>query len=143
MISQSAEYALRAVVWLAGHPAETLSTGEIARCTAIPAGYLSKVLQVLSRAGLVTSTPGCTGGFSLARPASSISVLEVINAISPLQRIQRCPLGAHGKELCPLHQVVDDAAAHVESALADVTMADVLEGKGRTGVLCESTRRMG
>ncbi|MEK7732321.1 MAG: Rrf2 family transcriptional regulator, partial [Planctomycetota bacterium] len=55
MISQSAEYALRAVLWLAGHPEATLSTAEIARRTMVPGGYLSKVLQALARAGLVVS----------------------------------------------------------------------------------------
>ncbi len=76
MISQSAEYALRAVVWLAGHPESTLSTPEIARPTMVPAGYLSKVLQALARNGLVVSTPGRAGGFVLNRPANRNSVIS-------------------------------------------------------------------
>lgn len=142
MISQSAEYALRAVVWLGGHPGATLSTPEIARQTKVPAGYLSKVLQVLARAGLVTSTPGRTGGFVLARPANRISVLDVINAIGRLPRIDRCPLGVegHGGQLCPLHKRLDDVAAHAERVFGDTTMADVLKSSGSGGVLCETVR---
>lgn len=142
MISQSAEYALRAIVWLAEHPEVTLSTPEIARRTMVPAGYLSKVLQALARAGLVTSTPGRTGGFVLARPANRISVLEVINAVSRLQRIDRCPLGmeGHGGHLCPLHQRLDDVAAHAERVFADTTMADLLKKRESGGVLCETVQ---
>ena len=142
MISQSAEYALRAVLWLAGHPGATLSTPEIARRTMVPAGYLSKVLQALARAGLVTSTPGRTGGFVLARPTNRISVLDVINAVGRLQRIERCPLGrgAHGAQLCPLHKRLDDVAAHAERVFAETTIADVLKKSESTGVLCETVQ---
>ena len=46
-ISQTAEYALRAVVWLAGHAEAAMGTPEIARSTRVPPGYLAKVLQLL------------------------------------------------------------------------------------------------
>jgi Rrf2 family protein len=140
MISQSAEYALRAVVWLAGHAEETLSTPEIARRTMVPAGYLSKVLQALARAGLVASTPGRAGGFVLTRPSNRISVLDVINAVGRLPRIERCPLGieTHGCQLCPLHQRLDDVAAHAERVFGDTTMADVLKSNESGGALCET-----
>lgn len=129
MISQSAEYALRAVVWLAGHPGATLSTSEIARRTAVPLGYLSKVLQALSRAGLVASTPGRTGGFVLTREPHRISVLDVINAVAQLPRIECCPLGieSHGHDLCPLHKRLDDVAAYVEHVFAKTMIAELLK----------------
>ncbi len=140
MISQSAEYALRAVVWLASHPEGALSTPEIARRTAVPPGYLSKVLQALSRAGLVASTPGRTGGFVLAREPHRISVLDVINAVGRVQRIERCPLGreTHGDHLCPLHQRLDDVLAQAERVLAQTTVAEVLKGSACGRALCET-----
>lgn len=52
MTSQTAEYALRAVVWLASQPERALNTRQISAATQVPAGYLSKVLQALARAGL-------------------------------------------------------------------------------------------
>ena len=142
MISQSAEYALRAVVWLAGHPEATHSTSEIARRTMVPAGYLSKMLQALARAALVSSTPGRAGGFVLARPANRISVLDVINAIGQFPRIERCPLGmeAHGQHLCPLHKRLDDVAAHAERVFAETTMADLVKEGDSGGVLCETVQ---
>jgi len=142
MISQSAEYALRAVVWLVSHPEATLSTPEIARRTMVPAGYLSKMLQALARAGLVVSTPGRTGGFVLSRPANRISVLDVINAVGQLPRIERCPLGmeAHGQHLCPLHKRLDDVAAHAERVFGETTMADLLKESEARSVLCETVQ---
>jgi len=142
VISQSAEYALRAVVWLAAHPEETLSTPEIARRTMVPAGYLSKVLQALARAGLVTSTPGRAGGFVLTRPPDRISVLDVIGAVGPLLRIERCPLGveAHGEHLCPLHERLDAVVAHAERIFSETTIAELVKESGAIGVLCESAR---
>ena len=138
MMSQSAEYALRAVVWLAGHPAATLSTPEIARGTMVPPGYLSKILQALARAGLVASTPGRAGGFVLTRPATRISVLDVINAVGQLQRIERCPLGieAHGRRLCPLHKRLDEVATYVERVFAKTTIGELLKGTS-SPPLCE------
>lgn len=138
MISQSAEYALRAVTWLAGHPDRNLSTAQIAAGTQVPPGYLSKMLQVLARAGIVTSTPGRAGGFRLARPAEELTVLTVVNAIDPVQRIRECPLklAAHAVHLCPLHRRLDDAAASVEAAFAATSIAELVENPARPTPLC-------
>lgn len=133
MISQTAEYALRAVVCLASQPDKPMVTPAIAEITQVPAGYLSKVLQMLGRHGMVQSQRGLHGGFTLARPASEMTVLEVVNAVDPLKRIKECPLGLeqHGRRLCPLHRQLDDAMAQVEKALGAHTIAALIsEPKG-------------
>jgi Rrf2 family transcriptional regulator, nitric oxide-sensitive transcriptional repressor len=137
-ISQTAEYALRAVVWLAGHVDTALGTPEIARATRVPAGYLAKVLQLLAKGGLVTSAPGRKGGFRLARPADAISILEVINAVDPVERIRRCPLGieSHGGALCPLHRRLDRAIGLMEQAFAEATIAELLAEPTVAAPLC-------
>lgn len=133
MISQSTEYALRAVVWLATHPDAQLSTARIAEVTRVPAGYLSKVLQGLARGGIVVSNPGRAGGFRLTRPPEEITILDVVNAVDPIPRIRRCPLDleSHGQELCPLHQRLDGVLASVESAFAETTIADLVGNPSR------------
>jgi Rrf2 family nitric oxide-sensitive transcriptional repressor len=73
-ISHTAEYALRAIVWLARDPDTSLGTPRIARATRVPLGYLPRVLQALARADLVESTPGRAGGFRLTRSPRKISV---------------------------------------------------------------------
>ena len=128
MITQTAEYALRAMVFLADQEGAPQTTLQIADSTQVPAGYLAKVMQVLSRAKLVNSRRGLRGGFRLARDAADLTVLEVVNAVDPIQRFHECPLGidSHGKTLCPLHRKLDDAAEQVERAFHDTTIADLL-----------------
>jgi len=139
-ISQTAEYALRAVVCLANHPKADLGTAEIARVIRAPAGYLSKVLQALSRAGLVVSHAGRKGGFRLARAPEDISVLDVINAVDPIQRLRECPLRlrSHRGELCPLHHRLDHAIALMEQTFAESTIAELLHGPAGVTPLCEA-----
>ncbi len=140
MFSQTSEYALRAIVWLAAHLAEPQTTQQIAAATRVPAGYLAKVLQSLGRAGLVNSQRGLYGGFTLTRPPGGISVLEVINAVDPIRRIESCPLGlaSHGKDLCALHRRLDDAIAHVEQVFSQSTLADLLAEPSGSQPLCET-----
>ncbi|MCP4573969.1 MAG: Rrf2 family transcriptional regulator [bacterium] len=139
MISQTAEYALRAVIWLGSHPDEHVGTKQISQAARVPAGYLSKVLQKLARAELVVSTPGRGGGFRLARAPEEISVLDVVNAVEPVQRIRTCPLEleSHGMNLCPLHRRLDDAMAQVESAFAQSSIAELLADESGSPPLCE------
>lgn len=138
MFSQTAEYALRAAVCMAQHPDRLLTTSQIAEMTHVPAGYLSKVLQLLIRAELIEATRGLRGGHRLARPAARISILEVINAVDPLKRINTCPLKlkAHGAVLCPLHRRMDQAIAEVERALRATTLEEVIMEPSASTPLC-------
>lgn len=139
-LPQTAEYALRAIVWLAAEPYDVRGTAEIARATQVPAGYLSKVLQALSRVGLVVSIAGRNGGFRLARPASQISVLEVVQSVAPIGRIRRCPLGieSHNGRLCPLHRRLDAAMESIEQAFAATTIEELLPEVGLASPLCKT-----
>ncbi|HEX2987046.1 MAG TPA: Rrf2 family transcriptional regulator [Chloroflexota bacterium] len=128
MISQTAEYALRAMTCLAGEYNKPLTTQQIADAAHIPVGYLYKVLQSLGRAGLVQSTRGLHGGYVLSLPPEDISILRVVQAVDPIQRIKVCPLNlkSHSTRLCPLHRRLDEAAAMVEHAFAQTTLAELL-----------------
>lgn len=127
MISQTAEYALRAMVYLAMHDAA--ATGhEIAEITRVPPGYLSKLMQQLVKAKLVNSQRGIGGGFTLSRKPVEISILDVINAVDPIDKIESCPLGinSHGFNLCPLHQRLAAATAQVEAAFAASNLSELI-----------------
>lgn len=138
MISQTAEYALRAVVFLAGQDTPQ-TTQQIAATTRVPGGYLSKVMQALSRAGLVHSQRGLHGGFTLAVPPKQLTVWAVVEAVDPIQRIRVCPLGlkSHGVNLCPMHRRLDDALAGVEKAFKASTVAELLADPNPSKPLCE------
>lgn len=139
MLSQTVEYALRAVVHLAFEAPEARTTDQIAEATRVPRAYLSKVLQSLARAGIVFSQRGLGGGMTLAKEPQDLTILEVVNAVEPLQRIRTCPLGlsTHGIHLCPLHRRLDDALAMVEKAFGGTTLAEVLADPSRSVPLCE------
>lgn len=141
MISQTAEYALRAVTCLASQYNKPLTTQQMAEAAKIPAGYLSKVLQGLGREGIVQSYRGLHGGFLLTRPPKETTILEIVQAVDPIQRIHNCPLDlkSHGTNLCPLHQRLDDAMALVEQAFRETTIADLLGGEPTASKpLCET-----
>ena len=139
MISQTTEYALRAVVFLAQHADESWTTRQVAKATAVPAGYLSKVLQGLTRYGIVASQRGRTGGFKLARSPKRLTILQVVNAVEPLQRFKKCPLGfkTHGTNLCSLHRKLDDTIAIVDKELKATKVSDLLHDPSASEPLCD------
>lgn len=138
MLSQTVEYALRAMVFLAGAPEASRTLDQVADATKVPTAYLSKVMQQLAREGLVVSRRGVGGGFALAHNAASTTVLEVVQAVDPIRRITSCPLGlaAHGTRLCPLHKRLDDALATEQQAFGGTTLADILAEPTKSAPLC-------
>jgi Rrf2 family protein len=138
VISQTVEYALRAVVHLASESPVGRTTDQIAQATRVPRAYLSKVLQALVRGGVVQSQRGLGGGMTLVKPPHELTILEVVNAVEPVGRIRKCPLGlaAHGVRLCPLHRRLDNALALVEHAFASTTLAEILAEPTKSVPLC-------
>lgn len=140
MISQTIEYALRAMTFLASIDVDASFNSEtIAERTKVPKGYLSKILRDLVVAELIASQRGPNGGFMLSRPANKISMFDVINAVDPIPRITKCPLGnpAH-LQLCPLHRRLDDAIAMIEKEFARTSLAEILESSVKSGSQCRS-----
>ncbi len=140
MFSQTVEYALRAMTFLASRPSVSTTTEVIARETQVPAGYLAKVMRDLVVAQLVTSQRGPNGGFVIARSPERITVLDIVNAVDPIRRIRSCPAGnpMHVK-LCSLHSRLDAAMAMIETELRSATLAQVVADQSRGG-LCEHLR---
>ena len=139
MLSQTVEYALRAVCFLADQSPESRTTGQIAKVTKVPAAYLSKVLQSLNRAGIVQSQRGSGGGVSLMMQPEELTILQVVNAVDPICRITTCPLGlaSHGEHLCPLHRRLDNAMAMMEDAFGGTTLAEVLAEPTTSVPMCD------
>jgi Rrf2 family nitric oxide-sensitive transcriptional repressor len=92
----------------------------------------------------VLSKRGLGGGMILTKSPSDLTILEVVNAVEPIRRIQECPLGlaAHGVRLCPLHRRMDNALAMVEETFRQTTLTEVLAEPTQSYPLCEfpSTR---
>ena len=113
---------------LADQAPEGRTTDQIAAVTKVPRAYLSKLLQALCRKGVVQSHRGVGGGMTLVKTPAELTILEVVNAVEPIERIRTCPLGlaAHGVRPCPLHRRLDNALAMVEEAFGSTTLAEVL-----------------
>lgn len=130
MISQTAEYALRAVLHLAGRPPQRLtSAAESAAAISVAERYLARVLNALAHAGVLRSVRGPHGGFRLALPASQLTLAEVVapfDAVGDppqcLLRNQRCGTG----EPCLAHAGWNAVAAGVRAYFQETTVADLL-----------------
>ncbi|MDH4248038.1 MAG: Rrf2 family transcriptional regulator [Deltaproteobacteria bacterium] len=135
MLSQTAEYALRAILFLADYEGTLLAIPVIAKGTHVPAGYLSKVLQSLRRANLVHSQRGKKGGFMLQRDPENITLQEVISAVHPSRHREQCPLRSSGScpkydhmpegqrpKLCPLHSMLLEMSQSMEKHFSEVSI---------------------
>jgi Rrf2 family transcriptional regulator, nitric oxide-sensitive transcriptional repressor len=138
MLPKTAEYALRAFVWLSRAPEQPESADRLARATQVPRRYLHRVLQDLVRAGLVRSQPGPGGGYACNRDPREVTILDVVNAVGSIERMDRCPLGLKSHTtLCPLHRELDNAYATLERAFARVTVGELARAGGSVPPLCE------
>jgi Rrf2 family cysteine metabolism transcriptional repressor len=118
-ITTKSPYALRALSELARMDAEVpVPIGELARRREIPVQFLEQLFAVLRRAGLLKSQRGVKGGYSFARPAADITVLELVELLDG-------PLGGGATG------IFEDAAAAARQVLGSTTIADVVERENR------------
>lgn len=107
-LSQTAEYALRAMAWIAARsPDRPLLARDVSVETRIPAQYLSKILRRLVLAGVLESRKGRGGGFMLTRPPERISFRDVLVAVDAFPAEDRCAFGwgtCNPARPCPLHE---------------------------------------
>lgn len=130
MLSQTAEYALRAVLYLAEHADQgTVRVGEMAHALRIPQNYLSKILHRLARAGVLASTRGKTGGFQLAVAADRLRLYEIVAPFDRLDERRRCLLGrpqCSDRTACAAHSRWKDVADTVAAFFRETTVAELL-----------------
>lgn len=128
-LSKAAEYAIRGVLHLSLKPSgETSDILEISREENVPAAYLAKIFQTLSRKGFVKSFRGPDGGFSLSRPPREITLLEVIETMEGPVYLNDClirPGYCSRDNICPVHDVWKDAQSRFLLHLKTVTFEDL------------------
>lgn len=130
MLSQTAEYALRATAALASCDGRLVPTAELARRAGVPTPYLAKVLQQLATADLIRGRRGVGGGYTLNRPQDEISLFDVINAVSIVRVPTKTEPAADTEEprdevIESLENVVREASTNAMKVYQTVTVADL------------------
>lgn len=130
ILSQTAEYALRATAWLAAcSPDTAVRARDLSRATGIPAYYLPKILRRLVVAGLLSSRRGQGGGFALTRPPDEIRLLDVLVAVETPAEPGRCAFGwgtCDAGAPCPLHAAWAPMGEAFQQWAATTTLAAAL-----------------
>lgn len=130
MLSGTAEYALRAVVYLAAQNENgPVRAGQLAEAISVPRNYLAKILHELVKAGILRSTRGKRGGFILAIPAHDLSLLHVVSTFDAIGTARRCLMGrpeCSDRNPCPVHHRWKVAAEEIARFFRETTIADVL-----------------
>jgi Rrf2 family protein len=130
VLSHTADYALRAVLVLAGeYRRRPLRADEIASATGAPRNYMAKTLNALVKAGLLTSARGPLGGFSLAVTPGSLTLARVIDCFDEPKPHSRCLLGNKPCDLrnpCTAHETWSRITATRREPLATTTIADLV-----------------
>jgi Rrf2 family protein len=118
-------------------PTASLPTARLAEYHGVPAAYLAKHLQAMSRAGILESVQGPRGGYRLARPAAEISVLDVVEAIDGRESAFRCaeirrrgPSARPAREYrvpCAIHSVMNRADEAWRDQLKQVSIAGLMQ----------------
>ena len=132
-LSKRADYALLALSHLAAvqaaEPERLVNTKEIAEQYEIPTELLAKLLQTLTRCGIVVSHPGPTGGYRLLRAPSAISVAEIVAAIDGPLAILPCSNGQGDTckqfSRCTIRDPMHEIERRVKELLMEMTLADV------------------
>lgn len=131
LISQTTEYAIRAIIELAQQePAVYILAKDLAGKLDLPHHYLGKILQQLSRAGILESVRGRQGGFRLARPANTIKLREVIEPFENVEKKEECILGqdkCNDKVACPLHPFWKEVRNRYVMELETKSVADLVD----------------
>jgi len=131
--SRSAEYAIRAFMHLATvPPGKYAMVKHIAEQSDIPTHFLAKILQQLARKGFLRSSKGPTGGFTLRKPATEISMIELVESIDGLADYQRCPGGmteCNDDQPCGLHDSWKMLRDRIIEYLERTTIAELAEAR--------------
>lgn len=131
-LSQTAEYALRAMAWMAlVEPAAPVLARELSEGSGVPPHYLAKILRRLVLAGLLVSQKGRGGGFVLARPAEEIRFRDVLAAVDAYPSGERCVFGwgaCDAQQPCPLHSSWSQLSSSFQEWSAEMTLASVQQG---------------
>ncbi len=130
-LTRHTDYSLRALIYLGVHPGRRIAIGEISDAYAISRNHLVKVIQSLSKIGIVQTIRGRSGGVTLNLPPSEINLAEVIRGTEPNFRMVEPPEAESKVEdvatSSGLSEILDGALESFFARLSQYTLADLLD----------------
>lgn len=144
MLSLTAEYALRAVLYIADHGTNgPIRVDAMADAMGLPRNYLSKTLNQLTKRGVLLSQRGPAGGFRLCVPAETLTLAAVVEGFDPDETRRGCLLGrpqCSDTNPCPAHNRWKGLAERIATFFRETTVANLLEDPSRAAPLEETMR---
>lgn len=139
MLSRASKYAILSALFLAEHSSEDkkISVKEISSSIDVPSPFLAKLFQQLVRGNIISSTKGPNGGFFLTKKNSKKSVVDIIENIDGLSKLNECFLGLSKCDAvnpCPVHFIVEPFKNSIMGEFRDKTIkefAQEIADKGR------------
>jgi len=127
-LSKTSKYAFRILVHMAKDEKGLYSAQQLHKDIDVPERYLRRLLTDLSKSGFIKSTQGRQGGFTFARDISTITLLQIVEAIDGLESINECILGYKTcafNHLCPMHDVWEETKLKVIETLSKTTLREI------------------
>ena len=133
MFSKACEYSIRAMMYIVTKTKDGSKAGikDIARHTDTPEPFVAKILQTLSKEGIVSSIKGPNGGFYIDPRQKEISLMDIVKAIDGKDLFTSCGLGIKNcseKKPCPIHYEYKAIREQVSEMLKNNTIHDLAEG---------------
>lgn len=128
------DYAIRALVYLAGADSARVNAAEIGAEMEIPTPILHQVLRELQKAKLLTSQSGPRGGYRLIRDPGEIPLLEIVEALEGSVHLDQCAFSGgpcHWDQVCALHDMWTEARQAFSDSLAAHTLGEVADADRR------------
>ncbi len=129
-ITNSSEYAIRAVVYMAQHPETSFSATVLYEKVDAPQKFLAKILQKMARKKILKSHRGVTGGFEIAKPLEKLTLLDIIEAVDGPIALNKCLLTNYNckrEALCPVHPIWEEAQEKLKETLTKKSIADIVK----------------
>jgi Rrf2 family protein len=130
LITRDTDYAVRALVYIAGQNKKIISVNELVKALRIPRPFLRKILQILNKKKLLMSYKGQGGGFKLKVVSNRILLLDVMEIFQGPIKLNEC---IFKKRVCPnintceLRKRIDNIQEYVISELKDITISSLLD----------------
>jgi len=136
MLSNTCKYAIRATIYLAikAEGDNKIGIKQIANDLKLPMPFLGKIMQVLAKHKLLSSTKGPHGGFGLNKKAEDISLLNIIEIVDGLDVFEECLIGLKvceepgTKEDCPFHKKSNAVRSDIYDMFKNQTVGDLAKG---------------